>query len=107
MKQIIYSQGSVTPKEFALMHHVHYNTVYFWIKNGMIPYENTPAGISNRYRIPFVARPPFLKPGPRRKKGDTSIANVIPVSHNHYDKIREINRILLENQITIDDLLLL
>lgn len=58
------ARKEVTPKAFALLHGVHYNTVYYWISEGVIPCRRVLIHVRHRYYIPMDAETPVLKPGP-------------------------------------------
>lgn len=93
----------LTPKQFAAKCGVHYNTVYYWLALNAIPHQKVRINIRFRYHIPLHATPPTLKSGPvSNRKGE--ISNVRKISNNDWDKIQEMKKILLENQISIEEL---
>lgn len=59
----------ITPKEFAEIHKVAYTTVINWLRqeliNGVQKVE-LPHMRSHVYMVPKDARPPTLKPGPKK-----------------------------------------
>ena len=56
--------SAFTPSEYAIRAHVHVNTVYRWLKRGLLPASKVKLFQRYRYFIPFDAVPPALKPGP-------------------------------------------
>lgn len=68
-----------TPREFAQMKRVHYNTVYRWIRNGDLPCKKIKICVRYRFLIPLNTPAPYLKPGPvpgsvgKRPKGHQPI----------------------------------
>ena len=55
-----------TPKEFSEIWGVHVNSVYFWIKNNMLPGTRRCKIVERfRYYIPIASAPPRLYPGPK------------------------------------------
>lgn len=62
----------LTPREFALIHHCHINSVMKWIHRGWVPSALIRQGKRVRYLIPAAARPPRRRPGPP-KSADTRL----------------------------------
>ena len=53
-----------TPKEFSDLWRVHINTVYRWIRMGLLP-GTKKIKCANLYRIPICSAPPRIYPGPK------------------------------------------
>ena len=56
----------VPPKEYAAKYGLHRNTVYRWIRLGLINYQEWRLPQRHRFLIDPYEQPPVLKPGPRR-----------------------------------------
>lgn len=68
----------VPPKTYARLHGVHYNTVYYWIQEGVIPCRRERLHVRHRYYIPLNAVPPVLKPGREPKHPPTPLLTTHP-----------------------------
>lgn len=54
----------VSARRYAQLHRVHPNTVYRWIRRGLLPVVTVSHPRQHRYFVDRAAKPPRLYPGP-------------------------------------------
>ena len=55
----------ISPRDYAQRIGFHFNTVYRWIRTGVLPFMKREKGNRTFYLIETGTPPPMLKPGPR------------------------------------------
>lgn len=102
------------PREYAEMWRVHINTVYHWLRLGLLPGARAVKCCQRRlHYIPIGVVPPRLYPGPCPGRRRTELPEDIPPwdpSHDpsyhpaDHQKTIDFQRQLIENQITINQI---
>ena len=100
----------MTPKEYAELWRVHYNTVYRWIATGILPgVIKQRIFIRWRYYIPVDTIPPRPYPGPKPERRAEAVRdNLCEYSptciHPSSDMLHPSQREEIPGQLSVDDL---
>ena len=82
----------VSARSYARIHGYHWNTVYHWIHEDLIPHQVTHCPIRHRYFIAVNEKPPSLSPGPAPDPARTFCAGLESAAVQLHHSIRVLSQ---------------